>query len=187
MGQDRLFERKYSLNVARLGFGSHQDAFDVDDSFFEHFEASSIREGQVHIDLSIQKASSHMDVSFHLQGEVTVSCDRCNQPYQQPLDERYRIIYAFRPGMDFNEEEVIVTDPMESHLSLVQEIYDFIHLSVPMRRVPPPEIHSCEPGILSYLLTEKEEEEAAESREEEAEARDPRWAALRKLKDQLEP
>lgn len=177
MGRDRAFERAYSLNIARLPIGAQELTFDVGQEFFEHFDRPVVQNGQVRVTLALVKTGTHLDARFRISGQVELECDRCLQPYQQPVEDTYRIIYAFKPGLKVEEEEVIYTSPDEQALPLVQEIYDFISLAVPMRRVPDPEVHTCAPEILA-LITDRsgtgeeelwEQEDSGTEEEEESE------------------
>jgi uncharacterized metal-binding protein YceD (DUF177 family) len=172
MGRDRAFERAYSLNIARLSIGNQELTFDVGQEFFEHFDRPVVRNGQVQIRLALVKTATHLDARFFVSGQVELECDRCLQPYFQPVEDTYRIIYAFKPGLKVEEEEVIYTSPDEQALPLVQEIYDFISLAVPMRRVPDPEVHTCAPEILALITsrTGTGEEELLEQDSEADEA-----------------
>ena len=188
MARDRQFERTYSINVSRLGPGAHQDEFDIDAAFFSHFEQSPIEEAQVKVVIEMYRYGTHIDAKFILQGHVVVNCDRCGEPYPQSVDDaRYRLIFSFNENMDFDGEEVLYVDRDESQLVLTQEFYDFINLALPIRRVPEPEVHACDPAILALIRTELPEpgtESDAETEEDEGPI-DPRWAALKNLKDRL--
>ena len=184
MDKDRKFVREYSLNVVRLGLGKHKDSFEINDAFFAHFEHSMVNAGQVLAELEIEKFPTHLDVGFHLKGEVELTCDRCGSPYPYEVNHSFRIIYSFDPELDFEGYEVMYVNNQESHLDMVQELYDFVHLALPMRKVPEREVHLCAPEVLK-LLGLTEEGEPVEEREEEKEV-DPRWEALKNLKDQME-
>ena len=184
MDKDRKFVREYSLNVVRLGLGKHKDSFEIDDAFFAHFEHSMVKNGVVHADLDIEKFPTHLDVGFHISGEVQLACDRCGSPYPHQVDQAFRIIYSFDPELDFEGYEVMHVNNQESHLELVQELYDFVHLAIPMRKVPPKEVHLCAPEVLEMLGLNKEGEPKEEG--ETSKEMDPRWAALKNLKDQME-
>lgn len=190
MEQDRAFERKYSINIARLKRGKHSEAFEIDRAFFEQMSTSLISEGNVTARLEMEKYGTHLDVKFFINGTVQVECDRCGQPYPQAVAEERRIIYAFSESMKFSGYEVIYVDPEEPNLSLVQELYDFVHLALPMRKVPKPEVHICPPEVLEVLgLDERGEplpQAPAEETDTEDEPVDERWAALKKLRDQME-
>lgn len=191
MEQDRAFERKYSLNVARLKKGSHNEQFEIDRTFFEQMPNSLISEGAVQAELELVKYGTHMDAKFRLGGQVEVECDRCGQPYSQAIETERRIIYAFSPSLKFDGLEVIYVDPDEPELSLIQELYDFVHLAVPMRKVPDSSVHLCPPEILEVLGLDANGDPLPESDEPAADAAedepvDERWAVLKKLRDQME-
>lgn len=186
MDKDRKFVREYSLNVVRLGLGKHQDSFEINDAFFAHFEHSMVRKGTVNATLDIEKYPTHLDVGFHLKGKVELLCDRCESPYAHEVDGQFRIIYSFDPDLDFTGYEVMHVSNQESHLVLVQELYDFIHLSIPMRKVPPKEVHLCDPKVLEVLGLTEDGDPIEKEASEEGEGTDPRWDALKKLKDQME-
>lgn len=185
MELDRKFARRYSLNVARLKPGKHEEHFEVDNDFFAHFENSLVEAGQVHIRLEMEKYATHLDVAFNLEGEIDLPCDRCGNPYAHSLQSKERIIYAFNPSMDFEGYEVMYVAADEPQLVLAQEFYDFISISIPMRKVPPQEVHLCPPEVLALLGLDPEGQPLPGDQAEDDEI-DPRWAALKKLKDQPE-
>ena len=73
----------------------------------------------------------------------------------------------------------------EPELVLIQEFYDFINLSVPIRKVPDPDVHICDPKVLELLGLNEKGEQIIPEKEDEEEIIDPRWAELKKLKDKL--
>ena len=184
MGRDKSFERNYSINVARLPLGPSEDEFEVGDDFFEQVGDTLIQAVTVQVKVHLVKYGTHVDTTFHLSGTVKIPCDRCGVYYPHPVDETQRIIYTFDEDMDFEGYEVMYVRPHEPMLSLVQELYDFINLAVPIRKVPPIEIHLCAPEVLKVLgLDEKGNPLPRSSKKETI---DPRWEQLRKLKDQME-
>ena len=86
--------------------------------------------------------------------------------------------------MNFKDTEVIYIDRFEAHLNFVQEFYDFITLSVPLRKVPPTEVHLCAPEVLDFLGLESDGSPKVTYSDPETETLDidPRWEALQKLK-----
>ena len=183
MAYDKKFAREYSLNVPLLRIGEQVETFTVSAPFFENFEHSLIHQGEINVSIRIQKTKGHMDTDWHITGWAEVNCDRCGEPYPHALDVSHKLIYSFRENVKYDTEEVINIDPDDTQLSLVQEIYDFIHLSLPMRFVPEPEVHTCDEAVLKALGLIEDEGEDTEDEEEEI---DPRWAALKKLKDKLD-
>lgn len=181
---DKYLDKQYSLRVAQLKQGHNTLTFEVDRTFFEHIPGSWVEEGEVKVVLDIEKYHTHMDAKFTLSGHVTATCDRCMEPYKQPIEAQHRIIYSFEKRQQGDNDEVIYADPNAASISLVQEIYDFVCLAVPLRRVPPLELHRCDPAVLALLGLDAEGNElpAGDQESESDAAMDPRWEALRKLK-----
>ena len=185
MGKNRAFEREYSLNVARLTNGANQEFFEIRDDFFEHQTHSLVKNGNLNVRLDIEKYNTHLDTIFHFEGTVVLECDRCTKAYNHQIKSEHRIIYSFDDDMKFEGYEVMYVKSQEPNLVIIQELYDFINLSIPIRKVPEPEVHICSPEVLKMLGLDENGEVVAESDDKKEEAIDPRWAELKKLKDKL--
>lgn len=187
MANDRIFDQHYSLNLARLKPGRQSETFELDRAFFEHLDFSPIKEGSLSATLDIVKYDRHLDVKFHIAGFVKLDCDRCLEPYDQEVDTTQRIIYAFDPDTRFDDTEVITVEEDEQELSVVQELYDFIQIALPLRRVPPPAVHVCNPDVLALLgLDPKGKPLKKAPKAPDDDEIDPRWEVLKKLKQQPE-
>lgn len=191
MAIDKKLARRYSLNVVRLNPGKNQDSFEIDDEFFAHFESTFAGNGTAKVDLEMEKTSRNLNINFSIKGDVMIPCDRCGEFYPFEIDTEYRIIYSFDEEMDLEGEEVMFVRPDESQLNLMQEFYDIINLAIPLRKVPDKTIHLCDAKVLHLLGLDAEGEfvggapqQTEEIKEPEEEEIDPRWAALKKLKDQ---
>ncbi len=154
--------------------GSHQFDFEIDDSFFENFEYSEIRNGVIHLHLLIEKEENLLVFHFDFKGHVRVPCDRCYEPFDLPVEGNERLILKF--GHDYHEEseEVQVVPIGENHFDIGQFIYEYIHLSLPVRRVHPENElgeNTCDEGIINRL-----EDHSTPA------GPDPRWEILLKLK-----
>lgn len=182
MANDQKFNNLYSLNLAQLSLGKQEESFELNRSFFEHFDFGLSQNGQVQATLQIHKYEHHLDVTYLLKGSVEVACDRCLEPYLQPIDSEHRLIYSFDPEQKFEDTEVIQVKDDLTPLLIAQELYDFTQVSLPLRRVPEPEVHLCDPKILEVLGID-EDGNRIETDEKGEDEIDPRWAALKKLKN----
>nr|WP_262909969.1 DUF177 domain-containing protein [Maribellus sp. CM-23] len=122
-------------------------------------------------------------MNFDFSGWVELICDRCLEPYQQDIELATDIFVKFGEEDEFDEgDNVIWVLPEEHVINLTQVMYEYIVLSIPLKHVHPNKTgeNSCDPEMLkklkTYLLHETEEEQ------DEKEI-DPRWAALRNLKN----
>ena len=150
--------------------------FDLNDDFFQSLDGSQLEHGTLHVSVSIRKMTGFFELLFHTEGSVTVSCDRCLDDMEQPIDTDNRMMVKL--GDTYSDDDDTVTiDENEGILDLSWFIYEFIALAIPIKHV-----HA--PGKCNSAMTQKLEElsGAVRSGEEEAEAIDPRWEALLKLK-----
>lgn len=175
---EKSFEKRYAIELPKLKLGKNEDEFHVDNTFFQEFEYGLIEEGTLDIQADITKYNTHLDVTFSFKGEVTLTCDRCLEPYSHQMEFDKRVIFAYDEDLEFNTDEVIQITEEEPLLFLAADFYDFINLEVPLRKVPEPEVHECPPEVLALLEGELEEEES-----DDEDNIDPRWEALKKLKN----
>ncbi len=178
----KSFERKYAINVGQLKLGKHEETFFIDTTFFEEFDQEDVLESAVTVNLAMEKFDTHLDVKFILKGNLGLPCDRCLEPYSYDFHLEDRIIYSFEKEINFKDSEVIFIDRFEANLSFVQEFYDFITLSIPLRKVPSPEVHICAPEVLDFLGLDSDGTPKVTYSDPEAVETDPRWEALKKLK-----
>lgn len=187
---DNLFERKYSVELSKLLFGLNEEVFKIDRSFFTEFEHSQIEDGDVDVKIGITKYNTHLDVSMTFSGRIMLPCDRCLEPYPSNLEIEERVIFTADSEMEFDHDEVVVIDDSLHWLPLYTEFFDFMHIYLPIRKVPPIEVHLCPPAVLEILGLDAQgneiEAKPEENPSEEDEIIDPRWAALKKLKDKEE-
>jgi len=187
MDKKKSLERQYALNVPRLKTGENTDEFEVGPEFFELFPHTLIQDAAVKAFLKVKKNESHLDVLFQLSGAIKVACDRCAELYPHSIEATHRVFYAFDEAFNAEEVEVVYVRRDEPHLTIVQELYDFINIEVPLRRVPEADVHVCAPEVLKMLgLDEKGNPLPEDNPGEEEREIDPRWESLKRLRDQMD-
>lgn len=177
---DKDFERKYSVEVPKLEFGDNFEQFEIDSSFFNEFEKAPVSEGHVVVDAKIQKYRRHLNATFHFSGHLILNCDRCLEPYRFDLEFDQEVVYSFEEELEFDTDDVVLIAEDDPKLYLGKDFFDFVSLQVPLRKVPSEDIHQCPESVLTMLGLKENTVEAADEEEEEI---DPRWAALKKLKE----
>jgi len=150
--------------------------YDLDDSFFRALDQSQLEHGTLHVSVSIRKMTGFFEFLFHTDGSVIVSCDRCLDDMEQPIDAENRLVVKLG-GTYSDEDDTVTVDEEDGIFDMSWFIYEFIMLAIPIKHV-----HA--PGKCNSAMTQKLDElsGAARSSEEAAEAIDPRWSALLKLK-----
>ena len=150
--------------------------FDLDDKYFEALDDAEVKKGSLHVSVSIRKATGFFELLFHTAGTIVISCDRCLDDMDLPVDTENRLVVKL--GSEYSEEdEVIVVPENEGILDTSWLIYEFVALVIPIRHVHAP--GKCNPAMTQAL----EELSADRSSDEESnQETDPRWDKLKNLK-----
>lgn len=165
--------KEYTIQFVGLEPGNHQFEFEVNDSFFEHFEFSLIQHGQVHIAVAFEKMERMMIFNITLEGKVLVICDRCSDEFLFPVSDTQKLIVKLGAEYMEESEDVVVIPETEYQFDLAPYIYEFIHLALPARLLHPDDENgksTCDPEMLRLL-----------EKLNTSDTVDPRWEALKKL------
>jgi uncharacterized protein len=165
---------QFLIPIAGIKADNYSFDFIIDESFFQHFEYSEIKSGEVKVHLVMEKEEKLIQFHFSLSGFVRVPCDRCYEPMDQEISGEEDLIVKFGP--DFHEEsEVVQVIPEgEHHFDVSPFLYEYVHLLLPIRRVHPEDENGnskCDPEIIRRLEDSPQPSEP-----------DPRWEILNKLK-----
>ena len=150
--------------------------FDLDNQYFSALDDSEVKQGALHVSVSIRKMTGFYELLFHTEGTVNVTCDRCLDDMSQPIKADNRLIVKL--GAAYSEEDDVITvTEDEGILDTSWLIYEFIVLAIPIKHV-----HA--PGKCNAAMSQVLEELSADrsSDEESNQPVDPRWSALEKLK-----
>ena len=144
----------------------------VEDDFFTAVQGTEITRGSLDVDLEVRQRAEAYELSFHIEGEVAVLCDRCLEFMDIPIDAD--ILLKAKFGDEYDDDGEMVTVPQdEGVINVAWHIYEIAALEIPIRHVHPDGecANASEDGLW----------EAAEEQEEQK--IDPRWAELRKILD----
>jgi len=165
---------QFLIPVIGIKLGTSFYDFKIDDTFFDQFEYSEIKIGNVDVHVVMEKEEKLMHFHFTLRGSVRVPCDRCYEPIDQEISGEEDLIVKF--GADFHEESetVQIIPEGENQFNVSQFLYEYVHLLLPIRRVHPEDengVSACDPEVIKRI---EELEKPSEP--------DPRWEILNKLK-----
>lgn len=178
----RIFKRKamgntknYVISFRGLKIGNHEFDFQISDSFFEAFEYSRTKKGKIALKVIVNKAENMLNLQLIFKGKLDVICDSCGEDIDFPLDFTERLIVKFGDEEQEDNDEVVFLSNTAYEINLVQFIYEYVNLALPMRITHPED----EEGNPSCKVDVLEEFEDFSEQEEEM---DPCWDALKRLK-----
>ena len=165
----------YEVVFSGLKNGKHEFRFEIEKEFFQHFDTEQeFTEPKIVADVLMEKHSTFLELWITTSGTANLTCDITNEKFDHPIENTLRVLVNFGVEYDDSEEEVI-TIPVSDHaFNVAQLIYEDVMLSVPMKKISP--------NISEEDLKTLEKYSPKEETVEEPEV-DPRWDALKILKD----
>ena len=149
--------------------------WDLDNGFFAALDETEVEGGALHVSLSIRKASGFFELQFHTVGTVDITCDRCLDQMEQPIETDNSLVVKFG-STNSEDDDTVTVDENEGILETSWFIYEFIALAIPIQHVHAP--GKCNPAMTKAL----EELSADRSGDEESsQTVDPRWEKLKDL------
>lgn len=175
---------EYVIKFSNLKDGEHDFHFEIDNSFFEHFEYTDIEGANLALDMVLDKKPNMLVVSFNVKGSLTVMCDRCTDSVQIPVTGEDEIIYKFSDE-PLDDEKIICIGSNEVEIDVTMPIYEFTSLLLPSKRIHPE--GECNQEMLeamdNYLMIESDEQNSNDDESgDDNEEIDPRWSQLKDLK-----
>ncbi|MDR2915355.1 MAG: DUF177 domain-containing protein [Tannerella sp.] len=156
----------------------------LDNEFFENVNGPEVKEGKVNVSLSVVRISSAFELDFRIEGVVTVTCDRCLDDMEIPVETINRLIITFGEMYAETSDEQIIISEEEGFINIAWYMYEFIALAIPMKHVHKPgecnEVMASKLNELCVDESEVDDEEVPES-EDDIQPVDPRWNVLRNL------
>jgi uncharacterized protein len=145
--------KEYNINFGSLKLGKHLFEFTVDDDFFSHFEYSLVKKGHVEVSLVLEKQrESLLILNFTLNGTITLECDRCLDEFEYPVKSENRLLVKLDGKQEENDnDELIFLSPETYHLDVSPYIYEFINLSLPLKRICEEGNKDCNENMINYL------------------------------------
>ena len=164
------------IDLKDLSEGVSTFRFNLGDAWLESLEEGEIKQGNVSVSIDVDRTDDYFNLDFHVEGFVTVPCDRCLDDMDQPIVSDQHLVAKF--GEEYSEDDDIITVPeKEGMLDTSWLIYQFVELAIPLRHVHAP--GKCNPAMMKIL----EEHSAARSGDGDDEKPvDSRWAALSQIK-----
>lgn len=118
--------------------------------FFESFGNEEILDATLELEAVVQKVGGSVEVDCEARGSVTVQCDRCLADLSLPVDLKIALSLRHEGQEEVAEEREVIAIPAEvTQYDMAQVVYDYVCLSLPLRRVHPD--GECDPEVALRL------------------------------------
>ncbi len=170
--------RAFDIHIFNLSIGEHDYELQVDENLFEAFENEIVKKGNLTTKITLNKSETMIDMVFQIEGHVELECDRSLDLFDYPMNFEKHIIFKFGDIEEELSEEVLVIARDAQTINVASLIFEFVGVEIPMKKLHPryDEEDTDEEGTLIFTS----ESEIAEEEDEES---DPRWEALKNLKN----
>jgi uncharacterized protein len=174
--------KDFSVNIIGLSNKVHLFKFDLKDDFFERYGKEVLSKGDFGAEVSLDKRETFIEVDFKISGHAELICDRSLEPFDHHLNINRKVIFKYgEEPQEVSDEIVIITRDQDS-IDLGQFMYEFIVLSIPIKKIHPDlrnEEEDEDESDVRIVYSTSTEKEQSEKKEEDI---DPRWEKLKKLK-----
>jgi len=168
--------KQYRIPFSGLSLGTHDFEFDIDKAFFDCYDYSIVKDGNLKALVNLHKQENMMVLRFGITGTVTLTCDVCLSAFPAKTNIEEKLIVKFTSDdMGESSEEIMVLAKHEHELDLAPLLYEYINVSVPhyIKCSEQGDNISCDETVLEKLNDLAPEQEEKQT--------DPRWDALKNI------
>jgi uncharacterized metal-binding protein YceD (DUF177 family) len=176
---------RYNIDIYGLEDKSYEFDYELGSEFFEEMPQDLIQKGDFKVQLVLDKSSTMIQLRFLIQGNAELTCDRSLEVFNEPVDTEGKIILKFGDHEEEITEEIAIINRNRTRINVSSYIFELIALALPMKKIHPSlrEQYQDEDGeASSEMLVYSSESQESEDEETENGQVDPRWEALKKLK-----
>lgn len=167
----------YIIPFVGLKDGEHRFDYVIEDTFFKDWEYSEVKQARIHTQVVLTKAPNLLVFDIKMEGTINIPCDRCGDSFDFPVWGERKFIVSLTNDKFEDGDDIMSLSLEASEIDISQNLYEYINLLLPQRRIHPAKEDGstgCNPEAIKILnkFSAKEEEPAT----------DPRWDALKKIK-----
>jgi uncharacterized metal-binding protein YceD (DUF177 family) len=171
-------QKEFTIPFVGLKEGEHTYEFELNNTFFEHFEYDEFNEASLHLDVLLNKKPTLLEFTLSYNGIVNINCDTTNEPFDHKIEGNYHFVVKFGEELNNENEDLLIVPHGTYQVNIQQYVYESIVLAMPTKRVHP----GIEDGTLDSEILDKLEELSPQvDHISEEQSTDPRWDDLKKL------
>lgn len=173
--------KKYAIAFSSLGLGKHEFSFDIDKKFFELIGNLELAEAVGVANVTLTKQSTMLILDFQIKISIPQICDRCLAEAPIKLESEHQLIIKFGEQEDNDNDEILVLPHTESEVNVVQFIYEFIFVMIPLQKILC-ELNNdttiCDQDVISKI----NKHQVNTQPDSDKDSIDPRWQQLKNIK-----
>ncbi len=179
------WRNNYRLHFYGLKDGVHDMSFPIERSFFDNFPVDDIYGSRMIVDIVLTKNDRHLHLQMSFRGSLEVECGVSLDRFWLEQNYETNLVANFGEYTDTQDYEVWTIDRSAHHIDLADYFYETIVVNLPFRRVNPEVVNGNKDSeVYKAYLSYLNQQEECDKNEPEADKDDidPRWQALKRLK-----
>ena len=169
--------KTYSIPFTGLKLGKHFFDYVITNEFFDELEYSLVKKADLKCKVELDKQETMLILNFHINGTISMTCDKCLAEYPQPLDIHEQQIAKFSEEEIDDDEEIITLTKNDHEINIAGLIYEYVNVAAPFIAVCSDEGNTpyCDKEMIERL------NQLSDSSGQDDKT-DPRWDVLKKIK-----
>ena len=127
----------FKIDIFRLESKQYLHEFEGNNDFFEALDQELIQKGSFKATVVLNKNETMIQMMYHITGSVELTCDRSLDLFDFPVDITQKMILKFSDHNEEITEELVLIDRNTQYINVAQDIFDFIGLQIPIKKLHP--------------------------------------------------
>jgi len=127
----------FKIDIFRLENKQYVHEFEGKDDFFEALDQELIQKGNFKSTVVLNKNETMIQMVYKITGSVELTCDRSLDLFDFPVDVTQKMILKFSDHNEEITEELVLIDRNTQYINVAQDIFDFIGLQIPIKKLHP--------------------------------------------------
>ncbi len=170
----------YRVNIVGLSNKVHYFNFELGAEFFRKYGTELVPTGDFRVDVVLDKHETFIDAEFKIHGKVELTCDRSLEQFDFQIETARKMLFKYGEKDEEITDEIMTISRDTVSLELGQFIYEFIALSVPLKKLHPRFQNDADDEESEGKIVYSSSDEPTQANN--GEEIDPRWNILKKLK-----
>ena len=127
----------FKIDIFRLENKQYLHEFEGNNDFFEALDQELIQKGNFKATVVLNKNETMIQMMYKITGSVELTCDRSLDLFDFPVYITQKMILKFSDHNEEITEELVLIDRNTQYINVAQDIFDFIGLQIPIKKLHP--------------------------------------------------